>query len=719
MTSLADILEIIRSYAPDANLQPVMQAYLMAAKAHAGQTRMTGEAYLIHPLEVARLLAEMRMDVDTISTALLHDALEDNPMTKEELTAEIGPVVAELVDGVTKIGKLKFRSKAELAAENFRKMMLAMSRDLRVILVKLADRVHNMSTLDAMREEKQRRIARETMEIYVPLANRLGLTNIKITLEDLCFRYLDPEAFEQVDSFLRETQADRERYTERVRRALTDRLRADGVECEITGRAKHRYSIYRKMRAQDLAVNEVSDLLAFRVIVEDLATCYAVLGHIHARFPPVPDRIKDYIARPKVNGYRALHTTVIGPEGRRVEIQIRTAEMHRIAEEGIAAHWRYKEGHLALSPQDVVAIAQIRDVFENAKDAEDATEFMETIKVSLYADRVFVFTPAGDIMQLALGATALDFAYTIHTDVGHTCTGARINGKMQSIRYELQSGDTVEIVTSTNQRPSRDWLEIAHTGRAVQKIRRYLRQEEIDRGIHLGREMVEGELKRYDSTLKKVRSAGLLKALIDKHDLRDEDALFLQVAQGHIKLASVARQLLPEVDYHPPGETQATAIGSIFGRFRATRTESPVLITGEDGVLVHYAGCCNPLPGEPVVGFITRGRGITVHQASCQQLASLDRERRISVEWDGTVESRHSAEIRVVAMDKPGVLASITRICEQSLVNINRVDAHVIGDSRSLCTLEVAVRDVAELQRIMTKIEKIAGVEAVQRAAGW
>lgn len=711
-TSIERILETIRSYAPDANLQAVMQAYFMAAQAHAGQTRKSGEAYLTHPLAVAKILADMRMDVDTIATALLHDALEDNPMTKEELEAQMGPVVTELVDGVTKIGKLRFKNREELAAENFRKMMLAMSKDLRVILVKLADRLHNMSTLEHHRREKQVRIAEETMEIFVPIANRLGLARLKVKLEDLCFRYLHPEAFAEIDAYLLETQHDREQYTARVVRALSDKLSGDGFDAEVTGRAKHRFSIYRKMLAQKLAVHEVPDLIAFRVLVDDLGQCYSILGFIHSSFPPVPDRIKDYIARPKENGYRALHTTVIGPEGRRIEVQIRTRTMHRIAEEGIAAHWRYKEGHLALAPEDVAAIAQIRELFEAARDAEDAQEFMETVKVAFYSDSVFAFTPAGDIRKFPLGATALDFAYSIHTDVGNHCTGARVNGRLVPLRYALQSGDSVEILTSTNQRPSRDWLDIARTSRAIQKVRRYLRQQEVDRGHELGREMVESELKSQGSTLKRVREAGAMRELLREREFRDEDAMFLEVGRGHLKPTSVVRALLPEESQQNQG------IVGFFQRFRS-RTESPVLISGEDGVLVHYAGCCSPLPGEPVAGFITRGRGITVHQATCPQLQNMDPDRRIPVQWASDNATRHTAELKLVCLDRPGVLAAVTRVCEQAAVNISRAEAHAIGDDRSLVTLEVGVRDVAELTRIRRSLERIPGVESARRTSGW
>jgi GTP pyrophosphokinase len=716
--SISTIVDRIRSYSPDADVKPVMTAYLLAARAHAGQTRKTGEPYLTHPLAVAQILADMRMDVDTIATALLHDALEDNPISKDEMQSEIGPEITELVDGVTKIGKLKFRSHEELAAENFRKMMLAMSRDLRVILVKLADRLHNMSTLDGHgNAEKQRQIARETAEIYVPIANRLGLTKIKDQLEDLCFKVLHPEEYAQVNTFLAHTQVDRDRYIDRVVEALTKGLDGHNIKCQVKGRAKHPASIWRKMERQGVKADEVPDLLAFRIIVDDVGTCYLVLGLIHASFPPVPDRIKDYIARPKPNGYQSLHTTLIGPEDRRVEIQIRTEEMDKVAEEGIAAHWQYKEGHLRLTPDEVIQIARIRDLFDAAREAEDATDFMEAVKVEFYADEVFVFTPKGDVKRFPLGATTLDFAYAVHTDVGHHCTGAKVNGRLMPLRYELQSGDTIEILTSENQKPSRDWVTLARTGRAIQKIRRFLRQEEFEQGARLGKDMVEAELKRLGWSLARVTKEGLLKETLKKRGFKELDPLLVEIARGQIPLGAVVKDMLPDGQYQPRQEESSGALSSLLNRFRRTTT-SPVLITGEDGLLVQFARCCQPLPGEPVVGFITRGRGITVHRAGCAQLAGMDPERHIAVEWDGSSEIKHNGEIRIYCTDRPGMLAKITKICEQSGVNINRAEAQTSTNAPAVVTLNLELRDVNELTRLISTIEGLPGVDAVTRTVG-
>jgi GTP pyrophosphokinase len=714
-TSISDIVERIATYSPDADVSAVMQAYLIAANAHQGQYRNSGEPYLSHPLEVARILADMRMDVDTIATALLHDALEDSPITKAEMTAQVGPVIAELVDGVTKIGKLKFRSKEELHAENFRKMMMAMSRDLRVILVKLADRLHNMRTLDGHKPEKQEKIARETLEVYAPIANRLGLISIKAELEDICLRVLDPDAHAGIVTFLESTSEDRNAYIARVVKELAADLASRGIMGTVSGRAKATYSIYSKMKSNGLDANAVQDLLAFRLIVPDEVACYTMLGFVHSKYPPVPGRIKDYIARPKTNGYRSLHTTVVGPENKRVEIQIRTAEMHRIAEEGIAAHWRYKEGHLALAPSDVVEIARIREAFEGAHDSGDASDFMESVKVSFYADEVFVFTPTGEVKKFPLGATPLDFAYAVHSDVGAHCTGAKVNGKMVPLDYRMQSGDALEILTHPSQRPRRDWLEIAHTARAIQKIRRFLHQEEEQSALRMGKEILEAELQRVGWTWEKASATDEYEAYLKRRGIKNVESLFGELAHGHQSPGDVARGILPEaVWYSKNEESRRNRITGLLQRF-VRKSRSPVLITGEDGLLVSYAGCCNPLPGEDVVGFITRGRGITVHRSDCEQLLKLEEDRRVPVEWDLTSSTRHSHSLSISCEDRPGILAAITKVCEVLKVNIERAEARSGPGSGGTVILQVAVKDLSELTKVIRNLEKIPEVTHVSR----
>jgi guanosine-3',5'-bis(diphosphate) 3'-pyrophosphohydrolase len=722
LTQISDIVELIRGYAPDADMAPVLQGYLLAARTHEGQMRKSGEPYITHPLAVARILAEMKMDVDTIATALLHDALEDNPITREEMTAQVGPVITELVDGVTKIGKLKYRSKEELQAENFRKMILAMSKDLRVILVKLADRLHNMRTLDGHNEEKRKRIARETLDIYAPIANRLGITHLKTELEDLCIRHLDPEGWERITQYLRETQVDRDAYIQRVVAGLRGELDRHHVEGRVSGRAKAVPSVWHKMRAKSVDVVDMPDLLAFRILVTDLASCYLMLGLVHGAYEPVPERIKDYIARPKANGYQSLHTTVIGPEKQRIEIQIRTEQMHQIAEQGIAAHWRYKEGHLAIQPEEMVAISRIRDLIDTSDDEGDsAADFMESVKAAFYADEIFVFTPAGEVKQLPVGATPIDFAFAVHSDVGARCVGARVDGRIVPLNHQLHTGDKIEILTRPDQKPRRDWLEFAKTSRAISKIRRFLRQEEEDKAIEIGRNLLEGELGRFEWTIDRARSEGRLEAHLKERGHKGIEGLLAELAHGHQPLGEVARSVLPEgVWLSRQEEARRSRLSSLLNRLRGKTSRSPVLITGEDNVLVSYARCCNPLPGEEVTGFITRGRGITVHRSDCKALEQLEEDRRVPVEWDLSQRSKHSNTLLIRCADRTGILASITKICETVGVNIERAEARS-GDSRGSLgqvTLQLAVADLAELTKVIRGIEKVVGVESVQRVAG-
>ena len=709
---VGDILDQIRSYSPDADLDPVMSAYVLAAKAHQGQMRKSGEPYLTHPIAVAKILADMEMDVDTIATALLHDALEDHPLTKDELANEMGPVIAELVDGVTKIGKLKFRSREQLAAENFRKMMLAMSRDLRVILVKLADRLHNMRTIDFHKPEKQKSIAQETLEIYVPIASRLGLETLRRQLEDICFRVLEPDAHASIKGFLQKTEVDRDAYVAHVVQMLQTTLSEGETEAKVKGRAKSHYSIYKKTLQKGCQLREMNDLLAFRVLVEDVGDCYAVLGVVHGLFPPMIDRIKDYVARPKRNGYQSLHTTVLGPQDRAIEVQIRTYEMDRVAECGIAAHWQYKEGHLALSPEDVEQVGRIREVFEAAREAENATEFMETVKFEFYSDEVFVFTPAGDVKSFPRSATALDFAYAVHSDVGNACVGAKVGGKLVPIRYVLQSGDQLEILTNASQTPRRDWLDIARTGRAIGKIRRYLRQEEVEVGVRLGQEMIESELKRQGWSFARVKQEGRLDATLAAHEVKEISSLFVEVARGHLGVRGFCRELMPEGLYDHGQDTNALA--SLLKRIRP-RSESPVLITGEDGILVQFARCCSPLPGEDVAGFITRGRGISVHRVNCKQLLSMEASRRVAVAWDQRYQYQHSGEVEIYCDDRTGMLANITKVCERLKVNIERVEARNLTDHRAVCSLRIAVRHVDQLDNLLSTLTSLSGVDEVVR----
>jgi GTP pyrophosphokinase len=715
---IARIVETIRGYAPDADLGIVMTAYLLAAKAHAGQTRKSGEPYLMHPIAVAQILADMRMDVDTVATALLHDALEDSPITNAEMTHQVGPVITELVDGVTKIGKLKYRSKEELQAENFRKMMLAMSKDVRVILVKLADRLHNMRTLDGHKPEKRRTIATETTEIFVPIANRLGVLSIKTELEDLCLQHLDEAAWKNIEAFLDRTAADREAYVEEVSRALLAELDAAGVEGRVSGRVKSPASIYAKMLDKELQVEEVPDLLAFRLIVRDLGSCYLMLGNLHARFAPVPNRIKDYIARPKPNGYQSLHTTVIGPRNLRIEVQIRTADMHEVAERGIAAHWAYKEGHLAQRPEAMGDSIRLRELLDVARESENATDFAATAKQAFYAEDIFVFTPTGEVKRLPSGATPLDFAYAVHSDVGHRCAGARVDGRMVSLGTKLHTGERVEILTRPDQHPRRDWLDLATTSRALTKIRRFLAQEEEDEAIRIGRNLLEAELRRFEWTLEKTSAEARLDAYLKDRGHKHLHGLLVELGRGHQTPGDVAKAILPEGVWISTQEAaRRSRLTNLLTGFSRKPSRSPVRITGEDGFLVQYARCCNPLPGEDVAGYITRGNGISIHRADCKSLAALDEDRRVGVDWDLSNRTRHSAQLTVWCADRPGMLANITKVCDQQQVNIERVQASVEDARSKLATirLQIAVNDLSELTRLIRAVERLGGVERVDR----
>jgi GTP diphosphokinase / guanosine-3',5'-bis(diphosphate) 3'-diphosphatase len=711
---LEQILETLQSYAPDADVDVVMRAYLYAARAHDGQTRKSGEPYLMHPIAVAAILAEWHMDVDTIATGFLHDTMEDCLASHSELSGMFGVQVADMVEGVTKIGKLRFRNKEEAQAENFRKMILAMAKDIRVILVKLADRLHNMRTMEHMRPDRQKDISQETLDIFAPIANRLGLAAVKQELEDHAFRYLQPDVYESLRVHFDETAADRDAYILSVRDALHGYLSERELPCQVSGRVKHYYSVYRKMQSANLEVDQVHDLLAFRVFVDDLGQCYTALGFIHARYQHLPDRIKDYIAQAKSNGYQSLHTVVIGPDNRQIEIQIRTHQMHKVAEGGIAAHWKYKEGHLALSTADISKIARLRELFETAREVEDPQEFMEAVKVDLFANEIFVFTPRGDVKVLAQGATALDFAYAVHTEVGNRCTGTKVNGRIVPLRHELRNGDSVEVMTKPDQHPSRDWLEMAKTGRALSKIRRYVREAERERAREVGREMVEAELKRFDETLHKAQKAGRLDEAMKKSGFRTAEQLFLAVGQGHLTVDKLAPQLLEPGVYEAATNPRPNVITSFLQRLRK-KTLSPVLISGQDDLMVSYAQCCNPLPGESVAGFITRGRGISVHLRGCPQLLAMEPERRVEVEWQQNAGGKHTGEIHLLCSDEAGMLAEIGAACKVLKINVTRMEARCIDDQKASFTLEVSVADVGELTSLMRSLQKIKGVIAVER----
>jgi len=713
--SLPEILDKVKSYAPNADLDVVVRAYYYAARAHAGQTRKSGEEYFIHPVSVAMLLADLQLDVDSIASAILHDVIEDCKLSHDDLAREFSPEIADLVDGVTKIGKLQFKNKHEAEAESFRKLVLAMARDIRVILIKLADRLHNMRTLEHMKLDRQRAIAQETMDIYAPIASRLGMYRFKMELEDLCFKYLHPDVYTQIQTQMDEHEPDRLAYIASTSALLRERLVEMGLPPHVSGRSKHAYSFYRKMTANNLDFEQIHDLLAFRVIVDQVGQCYTTLGLMHAMFRPVPDRFKDYIATPKSNGYQSLHTVVIGPEGRQIEIQIRTAQMHRVAERGIAAHWKYKEGHLALSREDIGKIIKLRELFEAAQEVDDPQEFLETVKVDLFANEIYAFTPRGDVKFFPQGATALDFAYAIHSMVGHRCAGAKVNGRMVPLSTPLKQGDSVEILTNPGQKPSRDWLEMARTGRALTRIRRAVREDERERGRVLGRDMLESALKRYEHSIAKVQKSGKLDEALKAHNLRNLDQLLLAVGMGQLMLDRLLPDLLPPGTIEEPPKDEPLLASLLRRLRRPTKSTSPVLIEGEQHVLVKYAQCCSPLPGEPVAGYITRGQGVTVHLATCPQLLSTEPERRVPVEWQPGIKGQHPSELLVICANKPGMLADISAACKSGSINIDSVNVEHLADNKSSIRLSIAVEDVRQLTSLMRAIERIKGVIRVTR----
>jgi GTP pyrophosphokinase len=713
VTELQALIDEIPKYQPGADLEVLQRAYRFSELSHQGQQRASGEPYLSHPLEVAHLLVGFRMDVTTVTAGLLHDVLEDTAATKDELEREFGKEIADLVDGVTKLGKLAFSSREERQAENFRKMLVAMARDLRVLMIKLADRLHNMRTLDYLPLEKARKIAQETLDIYAPLAHRLGMAKVKAELEDLALRSLQPEDYLELQRRVAKRRLEREADINHAITILEQKLSEVGIESQIRGRPKHFYSIWKKMHDQGREFDEIYDLTAVRVITSTVRDCYGTLGVVHSLWKPVPGRFKDFIAMPKVNMYQSLHTTVIGPKGEPVEIQIRTPEMHRIAEEGIAAHWLYKEKKSGKDRVDD-SLVWLRQLLENQQDTKDPGEFLDSVRVDLFPDEVYVFTPKGDVKALPEGSTPIDFAYGVHTKVGEHCVGAKVNGKLVPLRYTLRQGDIIEIVTSPNQHPSRDWLKIVKSSRARSKINQWLKVEERARSIELGREMFEREAKKY-----RLNPATLLggdEIVRVAADLGYPTADDLLAAIGYGK-ASV-HQLLNKL---APGATLETVERARPAAGTRPTTDQGVRIRGVEDLLVRFAKCCNPLPGDPIVGFITRGRGLTVHARDCLTVAKsvLDRERLIDVEWDVQEPPKRPVRIAVyIGNDRPGLLSEITGAISSRNGNITKAEVTVTDDRRGINNFVIEVADLRQLQEIMTAIRLVADVMNVERVRG-
>ena len=715
MHQLDQILSEVAGYYPNADLALIRRAYQFAAAAHDGQTRKSGDPYVTHPLAVAQVIAELKLDVASVCAGLLHDCVEDTSATIEQLGEQFGKEVAFLVDGVTKLGKLPYSTREEQQAENFRKMLLAMARDIRVILVKLCDRLDNMRSLNHLPPEKQERIAAETMQIYAPLANRLGIQWIKVELEDLAFKYLYPGEYEQLATEIAKTRAERLEYIHAVEKLIQKEMSENGVPCEVMGRAKHLWSIYQKMKRTQRPFAEIHDAIGFRVITDTQMHCYQALGVSHQTWTPIPGRFKDYIALPKPNLYQSLHTAVIGPKGERIEIQIRTTEMNLVAEHGVAAHWKYKEGR-PVALEDDKKFAWLRQLMESQKELRDPAEFLESVKIDLFGDEVYVFTPQGDVKALPKGSCPIDFAYSVHSSIGDHCSGARVNGMIVPLRYQLRNGDTIEIITSPNQKPNKDWLKLVKTARARTKVRWLLRQEQRDKAVALGTDLVDKALRKHDTTIGRAQKE--LAHAAKELKLQTVDELIVQVGYGKITAQQVLEKALPSLKKADEVPAKAESMLKTLLRKVTRRTSSSgIKVAGEEDILVRFAKCCSPLPGDPIVGFITRGRGVTVHRRDCDKGLDLDPERRIDVEWDGLSKAQHEVAIQVLCADKPGLLAHISQSFTDQGVNISQAHCRATEDGRAVNTFHALVKDLDQLKTVIRSLSRIKGVFSVDRVS--
>ena len=711
---------LVREYHPEPNLELLRRCFEFAVEYHDGQTRRSGESYVTHLLGVAEIIAQLHLDIDSLCAALLHDVVEDTPATAEQVSQTFNDEIAFLVDGVTKLSKMRFNTSEERQAETIRKMIVAMSRDLRVVLVKLADRVHNMRTLDHMPEDKQRRIAQETMDIYAPLANRFGINWIKQELEDTSFRYLHGDAYYDLAQRVAKKRRERERYITEVIGLLDEVLIENHVRADLQGRPKHFYSIYKKMKRQNIDFEQVYDILAFRIVVEEKFQCYEALGIVHNLWKPIPARFKDYIAMPKPNGYQSLHTSVIGPYREPIEIQIRTHSMHKVAEEGVAAHWLYKEGGYGRGIQEASEFTWVRHLIEDFKEVADPRDFMERLKLDLFSQEVFAFTPKGDIRAFPVGATVVDFAYAIHTEVGDHCSGAKVNGSIVPFSYALQNGDVVEIITRKNQRPNKDWLEHVRTGRARSKITHFLRTESRQQAEKIGREMLDSELRKHGLQLKALAKKGKLKDAADALRLQTDDEMLVKLGYGTLSVKHIIKELVPEVEKTRPVTAAQTAVGNITRKVsKLLGRKTGVRIDGiDDDLMVRYARCCNPVPGEDIIGFVTRGRGLTVHTSNCDRVDHLEPERRIEVFWDQQAirdkEVVRTIRVEVITQDSRGILAAMSQAFSVTGINIREAHCQTKG-GRAINVFDLVVTDFKQLERAIASVRKVQGVMSVTR----
>lgn len=719
--TIDDLCKKITNYHPNADVQTIKKAYYFSEKAHEGQFRRSGEPYIFHPLSVAGILADLRLDIDSIITGILHDTVEDTEVTLDDVRREFGETVAALVDGVTKIGQMKFKNSVEKQGENVRKMIVAMGKDIRVILVKLADRLHNMRTLNHMPYEKQARIALETLEIYCPLAGRMGINELKIELEDLCFRYYRPDMYYELNQKVKKTEAETNRYIDDVKRLVGKSLEKTTVKYHVYGRSKHLWSIYRKMQARNIDYEQVFDVLAFRVIVASVAECYEVLGHIHALWKPVPGRFKDFIAMPKTNNYRSLHTTVLGPGGDRIEIQIRTEEMHLIAERGIAAHWKYKERG-KIEDEAIGQSNWMRDLVAWHQTVRNPEEFLDTVKTEMFETEIYVFTPNGDVKELPDGATPIDFAYAIHTDLGNQCAGARINGKMVPLKHKLKNGDTIEIITSKTQTPSKDWLKFCVTSKAQSKIRVFVKEEQRKRSWLLGKELVEKEFRKFGLAAVRYLKGEEFEKFLKDGGIHGLDEMYIKVGYGKLETRHIVDRLAPKQNLEEKQPKESSFMERVLkgASQKLKKNKSLISVEGMDDMLVHFAKCCSPIPGDPIIGFISRGRGVAIHRSDCRKAFELDQLRKVDVSWN--VKQAGEGMERVVRMkitclDVPGLLKTMTESFAGLGINIQSANIRTTKDKKAICLFDISVRDSSHLNQTIFEMQKIKGILSVERVS--
>lgn len=721
MVRITDIIESVLEYNPEVDQALIRRAYVYSAQVHAGRTRLSGEPYLSHPLALAAILAEMKLDAESIAAALLHDVIEEAHATREEIHEMFGPDIAHIVTGVTKISKLSLSDQSARHAENLRRMILAMADDIRVILIKLADRLHNMRTLQYQTEEKQKRIAQETLDIFSPIASRLGIFWMKQELEDISFRYTLPEAYAEIDALVNRESDEKVAYVKEVKAALTAKMAAEGIFGEIKGRHKQHYSIYQKMLSQNLAFDKVYDIVAFRIILEKKSQCYEAMGVIHDMWKPIHYKFKDYISMPKANGYQSLHTTVIGPHGGRVEIQLRTREMDEVAESGIAAHWSYKEGS-AIDERTGKTFAWLRDLVEHQKDATDPDEFLENVKIDLFPDEIYVFTPGGEIKSLPKGATPVDFAYLVHSEVGNQCTGAKVNGKMVPLNHRLSTGDTVSIITAKNHHPSADWIHFVRTVKARTKIRQWVKAQERERAISLGREMCEKLFRKKNQNFKALLKSGDIERVAQDHyGFKAVDDIIAHVGFGKITPLQILHKAVPDTEKNDLEDERAATARKIVedAKKRKKRGGDGIVVKGLDDILVRFSKCCSPLPGDEIVGFITHGQGITVHRRGCANTRTMTPERKIEVAWSDDVDKgdAYPARIRVRSIDRHGLLADLATAINKGDADIANARTETSEDGLVRSYFTVSVKSIDQLHKIMASLRNVKNVKDVKRLA--